>query len=133
MALLMAGHCPRRFRAVAAFVPITDLERWAAENAKYRPHVLACCNNDAEEMVRRSPVAYLDTIAQSNTKIFHGKYDAVVPVGHSLTLFEQLMQKHPQSRVFLDVFDGGHEIDMEQAMYWFRSQYGAETKSAVTG
>lgn len=133
MALLMAGLCPERFKAIASFVPITDLARWAEENEKYRPHVLACCGEEREEMYRRSPMAYVDTIAKSNTKIFHGKYDPVVPVGHSLTLFERLMRDYPQSRVFLDVFDGGHQMDMEQALYWLRSQQTKANISDVTG
>jgi len=35
--------------------------------------------------------------------------------------------------VFLDIFDGGHTIDMEQAMYWINSQYKKTAKTAVTG
>lgn len=133
MALLMAGLCPERFKAIASFVPITDLRCWAEQNENYRHHVLACCDNSEDEMYRRSPIAYLDGIARSNTKIFHGKYDPVVPVSHSLILFEQLMKTHPQSRVFLDVFDGGHQMDMEQALYWLRSQQTTAAVTDVTG
>ena len=132
MSLLMAGYCPERFKAIGAFVPITDVERWLGENPRYTDAILACCNSDPEEMKRRSPMTYIDTIAKSNTKIFHGKYDPSVPVGHSITLFNRLTEAYPQSRVFLDVFDGGHEIDMEQAMYWFLSQYTADNKTEVT-
>ena len=34
------------------------------------------------------------------------------------------MQNSPESRVFLDIFDGGHEMHMDTAMQWFLSQYG---------
>ena len=78
MALMMAGFCPDCFAAIAAFVPITDLEKWAEENAHYRPHILACCSEDEAEMAKRSPMSYIDNIARANVKIFHGKYDPVV-------------------------------------------------------
>ena len=133
MTLMMCGLCPERFRAAAAFVPITDLEKWAQQNENYRPHVLACCGGSAEEMSERSPMSYVDTIAKANLKIFHGKYDPVVPVSHSLELYGALMERYPGSRVFLDIFDGGHEIDMEQAMYWLLSQYEGKKLGEVTG
>ncbi len=133
MALMMAGFCPETFKAIGAYVPITNLEKWAAQKESYHDHVLACCSNDTEEMKKRSPITYADVIAKSNLKIFHGKYDPVVPVSHSLELYDYLMQNHPTSRVFLDIFDGGHEMDMETAMYWFMSQYDKAQKAAVTG
>lgn len=133
MALLMAGFCPMLFKAVAAFVPITDLYKWTEEQAAYRPHVLACCRNDREEMAFRSPVSYIDEIAKANVKIFHGKTDRVVPVTQSLSFYAQMMEKHPEARAFLDIFDGGHELDMHQAMYWILSQYQGVEKVAVTG
>jgi hypothetical protein len=48
-------------------------------------------------------------------------------------LYRAIEEKYPDARVFLDIFDGGHEIDMEEAMYWLRSQYEGENKTAVTG
>lgn len=133
MALMMASFCPEYFRAIAAFVPITDLKVWSEENVNYRDHVLACCSNDEMEMAKRSPINYIDNIAQANVKIFHGKYDQVVPVTQSLRFFEKVFQKYPHARVYLDVFDGKHENDMEAAMYWFLSQAEDKKKSAVTG
>lgn len=134
MALMMAGYKPEYFKAIGAFVPITDLEKWTEENPKYRPHVLACCDNDAEQMRLRSPVTYADTIVKANLKIFHGKYDPVVPVSHSLNLYQKLIQTDPKASVYLDIFDGGHELNMQQAMYWLLSQYHKKTeKDQVTG
>lgn len=133
MALLMAGMCPEYFKAIGAFVPITDLEKWAAENQDYRRHVLACCNADPEEMRRRSPIQYADTIANANLKLFHGKHDPVVPAGHSITLFNAILEKHPDASVYLDIFDGGHEIDMQTAAYWILSQYHKTDRTLVTG
>lgn len=133
MSLLMAGFCPEYFKAIGAFVPITDLKKWTEQNVNYRSHVLACCSDSEEEMLKRSPITYIDAIAKSNTKVFHGKYDQVVPVSHSITLYNKLMENHPDARVYLDIFDGGHQIDMEQAMYWLLSQYQNKKKTEITG
>ena len=84
-------------------------------------------------MKKRSPFNYIENIAKANLKIFHGKFDPVVPVSQSLELYEEIMSKNPNARVFLDVFDGGHEIDMEMAMYWIMSQYRGSNKTTVTG
>lgn len=133
MALLMAGMCPDCFRAIGAFVPITDLAKWCEENSNYAHHVNACCGGSKEEMRRRSPVHYLQNIAKSNLKIFHGKHDDVVPVSHSITLYNALFERYPSASVYLDIFDGGHEIDMETAMYWILSQYKGKQITEVTG
>ena len=132
MALLMAGMCPEYFKAIGTFVPITDLIKWAAENSHYAPHVMACCVSE-DEMLKRSPITYLDTIAKSNLKIFHGKYDPVVPVTHSLTLYNAIMEKYPTSTVYLDIFDGKHDFDLQLAAYWLMSQYNPKEKTLVTG
>lgn len=133
MALLMAGFCPEYFKAIGAYVPITDLEKWIKQNKSYSEHVLACCSNDVEEIKKRSPLSYVENIAKSNLKIFHGKFDSVVSVLQSLELYEQIILKYPNARVFLDVFDGGHEIDMETAFYWLLSQYNITKKVDITG
>lgn len=133
MALLMAGYRPEYFKGIGAFVGITDLKKWSEENLNYREHIFACCNHDEEEMAKRSPMNYIDAIAQSNLKIFHGKYDSSVPVSHSIRLFNAINEKYPKASVYLDIFDGGHVIDMEQAFYWFMSQYNRTTKENVTG
>ena len=133
MALLMAGFCPSYFKAIGAFVPITDLAKWSVENPKYGARVEACCGTDAAELALRSPMSYIDTIATANVKIFHGKYDSIVPVTHSITLFGAIMEKYPTSRVFLDIFDGGHQLDMKQASYWIMSQYQKNDVVKVTG
>ena len=132
MALLMAGMCPAYFKAIGAFVPITDLAKWYVENPNYASNILACCQSE-EEMLKRSPVTYVDTIAKANLKIFHGKADPVVPVSHSISLFNAIQEKYPTASVYLDIFDGGHEIDMQTAVYWIMSQYRPTEKALVTG
>lgn len=133
MALLMCGFCPTYFKAVGAFVPITDLEKWTEENPGYKKHVLACCGDSAAEMLARSPICYVDDIARANVKIFHGKFDPVVPVSQSETLYRTLREKHPTARVFLDIFDGGHELDMAAAAHWILTQYHKKQHVEVTG
>ena len=132
MALLMAGLCPEYFKAVGAVVPISDLALWREQNASYRAHVDACCGT-REEMLKRSPITYIDSIAKCNLKIFHGKWDKVVPVGQSLRFYREMIERHPEARVYLDIFDGEHEIDMETAMHWFMTQSANDTKQEVTG
>lgn len=133
MALMMAGHYPEYFKAIGAFVPITDLKRWTEENSRYRDSVFTCCTDDEAELLARSPISYIDNIARANVKIFHGKYDPVVPVTHSLNLYTKIFEKYPRARVYLDIFNGGHEIDMQSAMYWIMSEYKGAKKSEVTG
>lgn len=133
MTLMMCGFCPTVFKAAGAFVPITDLAAWAEENPNYRPHVYACCTEDKEALASRSPISYIDTIAKANLKIFHGKYDPVVPVAQSLRLYAKLMETHPSARVFLDIFDGGHEMQLHSAFHWLLSQYKKTGDCTVTG
>ena len=133
MSLLMAGYCPEYFKAVGAFVPITDLKQWVIENEHYREHVMACCSYDEGEMTKRSPISYLNSIAKSNTKLFHGKYDPVVPFTHSMEFYKKMLAEHPKAHVYLDIFDGGHQVDMELAFHWILSQYHKIEKTAVTG
>lgn len=133
MALLMAGMCPEYFKAIGAYVPITDLEKWVNADNDYKNDVLTCCSGSVDEMKKRSPMSYIDTIAKANLKIFHGKYDPCVPFSHSLELFNAVAEKHPNASVYLDVFDGGHEIDMRTAEYWIISQYLGVKKALITG
>ncbi len=132
-ALMMAAKWPELFRAICAYVPITDLAAWAEENPNYHSHVLACCSDSREEMMKRSPIHYLGAISKANVKLFHGKYDPVVPVSHSINFFNRMIAEYPSARTYLDIFDGGHEINMEQAMYWLLSQYSRLDMTRVSG
>ena len=129
---MIENFWPELFKAVGAAVPITDLNQWARESDAYRPHVLACCC-DETEMAARSPMTYAKELIKANLKIFHGKYDPVVPVHHSTDLYARMTQLDPKARVFLDIFDGGHEIDMQSAMHWLLSQYEGGKAVQVTG
>ena len=133
MALMMAGYIPEYFKAVGAFVPICDLEEWCDENRNYAPHVRVCCADSTKEMKKRSPISCIDGIARANVKIFHGKFDPVVPVFQSERLYSEIRARYPDARVFFDVFDGGHEIDLNAAEYWFMTQYKGKNVTRVTG
>ncbi|MBQ9782776.1 MAG: hypothetical protein IJW26_06335, partial [Clostridia bacterium] len=86
-----------------------------------------------EEMKKRSPINYIDQISNANLKIFHGKYDPVVPFTHSLRLYNAIINKYPKASVYLDIFDGGHEIDLSTATKWILSQYKQTKNTIVTG
>lgn len=132
MSLMTAAAAPTLFKAVGAFVPITDLKKWTQQNKNYAPHVSACCGSETE-MLRRSPISYIDELSKVNLKIFHGKFDNCVPFTQSVELYLEILKKHPDARVFLDVFDGGHEMSMKTAMDWLLSQYVKFKKTDVTG
>ena len=132
MSMLMAGYCPEYFKAIGAVVPISDLCLWSKQNANYSKHVIACCGTE-EEMLLRSPIHYIERIATANLKIFHGKWDPVVPVSQSISFYNKIMESHPDARVYLDIFDGAHHIDMEAAIHWFDTQITGGHKTAATG
>lgn len=132
MTLLALKERPNFFRAAAAFVPITDLERWAEENGEYRPHILACTGGDPTEMRKRSPISYADRLANANLKIFHGKDDDVVPMEHSLRMYLAIREKDSKAKLYLDIFKGGHEINMNLFAEWLSGELG-QKNTAVTG
>lgn len=134
MAMLMAGYCPEYFRAIAAFAPISDLVRWREETPRsYVEHIDYCCNGDTSEMLFRSPISYYDTIAKANMKIFHGRNDNVVPFGQSIDFFNEMLVRYPKARLYLDIFDGGHQFDVTLCKNWLLSQYRAPKKEEITG
>jgi dipeptidyl aminopeptidase/acylaminoacyl peptidase len=92
-----------------------------------------CCNSDPEEMCKRSPINYYDTIARANMKIFHGRIDEVVPFKQSLDFFNEMLVRHPKARLYLDIFDGGHQFDVNLCKNWLLSQYKRSALVGVTG
>ena len=133
MAMMMAGFCPEYFRAIAAFAPISDLARWKNEAPTYAPHVEYCCGNNEEELLNRSPIKYIDAIANANVKIFHGKIDEIVPFEQSLDFFSEMQKRHPKARLYLDIFNGGHQFELGLCRHWILSQYRPPQNSNITG
>ena len=84
-------------------------------------------------MKKRSPSSYAKELSLANIKIFHGKFDDVVPFKQSLDLYQAILEIAPSARVFLDIFDGGHEISMEHAFDWLLSQYNKKELATVSG
>lgn len=140
MALLMAAYAPELFRVVGSFVPITDLNKWYAENPKYREAIEACCGGEPGEETKseyryRSPMTYIPDIAKATVKIFSGKWDRVVPCHHGLDLYCKIFEQHPDANVYFEMFDGGHEMPLEMAERWLISQMDDATnkQEQVTG
>ena len=133
MALMTAAVRPELFACVASFVPITDVKRWAKENENYAPGIIACCGGDEQEMGKRSPISYTKQLAKANLKIFCGKYDHIVPFKHSLDLYNEILKADEKARVYLDIFDGGHEMVLSKAEEWIISQYKKQKSEIVTG
>ncbi len=137
MALLAAGYAPKLWKAVCSYCPLTDVKRWYEELYKvyietggsesYVKGIEACCggapnDNNIQEYLYRSPISYINEIAQANIKIFHGRFDMSISYFHSMDLYCELSRKFPQARVFLDIFDGPHEMYPEVAEKWFLHQ-----------
>ncbi len=133
MALLIAGYAPERFKAIVSVVPITDLKKFIGQSTHYGKHVIACTGGDEEELMKRSPIFYIDKIAEANLKIFHGKWDKTVPVSHSLTLYNEIVSRYPEARVYLDIFDGAHEMCIDQIELFITKQYDREPIDSLSG
>ncbi len=134
MAMLMAGFIPEYFRAIAPFVPISDIGTWLKEAPEfYYEHIIACTGGDGEEMYDRSPMKYIDKIAKANIKIFHGKYDNVVPVTQSIKFYNLMMERYPEAKCYIDVFDGGHQFSETLCENWLLSQYRKKDNCGITG
>lgn len=138
MALLMAGYAPKRWRTVASFVPITDLAAWRQESDHYRPTIEACCGGTEaecpEEYRLRSPMTWAGEIARADLKIFTGKWDPSVPSHHGLDLYTKIFREHPEATVYFEMFDGGHEMRLEDAERWLLSRLESTAAQAqVTG
>lgn len=128
LALLVAADEPSLWTAVSAWVPITDLAAWHAEQPEYAPHVAACCGGvpgSSAEVDRRyrerSPLHVAERLAGLTLSLHHGRFDTTVPARHSWRLAE-LLEALGAPRFFFEIFDGGHEIRFEQALRWFEVQ-----------
>lgn len=133
MSLLLAADAPNLWCAVCSFVPITDLKLWEQENPNYASDVRACCGGDEDEYRRRSPMEYIDALAQANLKIFSGKWDGVVPCHQGLDLYQKIFSEHPEAHVYFEMFDGGHEMRLDDAERFFLAQLHRQKGKSVTG
>ena len=118
-------------------MPITDIGKWYDENPDYREAISACCKVDTEDGVKkeyqyRSPITYVDDIAKSTLKIFSGKWDPIVPCSQGLVLYNEIFKQHPRADVYFDMFDGGHEMRLEDAERWLLSKMDNSNKQYET-
>lgn len=132
MALLMAAYAPKLWKAVCSFVPITDIEKWHEENENYRCAIEACCGMDKTKYAVRSPINYIDDIAKSNIKIYSGKWDNIVPCHHGLDIYNEIFKKHPDANVYFEMFDGGHEMLIDDAERWLIAHMYPSKLSHIT-
>ena len=137
MAMMLAAYRPKFWRSIAAFVGITDLWAWHSDNPNYSKHIAACCGGAPSETARaqyeaRSPIHHAQQIAQvRELVIYHGKYDPSVPFTHAVKMFDAINQIDKKSRVFLNVFDGGHDTLAQSAEAQFNKNI--EARGYVTG
>lgn len=138
MALMACAQNPTYFRGVQAIVPITDLTKWYAENRGYRPHVEYCLGGAPEgellaEYQKRSPINYVKELSEATLRICSGKFDGVVRYTHGLSLYNEIVKYNPNSRTFLEVFDGGHDQNVDDQFLWILSQIYEKKLVEVTG
>lgn len=141
MALLMAAYSPELWRAVDAWVPISSLTGWYNQsldaNPKYSRFLEACCGGNPqdkpEEYEYRSPTSYVKELAKANLRINHGRYDPIVPFTQSVKLYNKVLEHNPKTKTYLNIFDGGHEMHIDEAIKWFESQSKSIKTESVTG
>ncbi|MBQ9337486.1 MAG: prolyl oligopeptidase family serine peptidase [Lentisphaeria bacterium] len=141
MALLAAETAPELFRAVEVWCPVSDLIEWhrsaTEKRQSYARHIEACLGGTpserTEEYIRRSPARHPERLKDLPVSIHHGRHDRVVPFRHSVVLAEQL-EKAGNERVYLDIFDGGHEQNPAHSFEWFAKLAGTRRSSVrITG
>ncbi len=137
MALMMAAYRPRLWKAVSSWCPITDLAAWHTQNKNYAPHIEACCGGvpcakTRKEYRARSPVSHIDEIAEARLHINHGKWDPSVPSTHSHTLYQELTKRYPTAAVYLNIFNGGHDLHYEEAFHTLAGYETAQTSVTLT-
>ena len=143
MALMMAAAAPDRWRAVSAWVPITDVAAWHRERigTKDADNIEACCGGPPgsssaidDEYRNRSPMTYVDRIAKANVSVHHGRFDGRVSYLHTWRLMCEL-ETIGAPRAFFEIFDGRHQAHNDRAFAWFETQVDAETdpRPGLTG
>lgn len=134
MALMMVAYAPQRWRAVSAWVPITDLAAWLWEkpaDSAYGKGIQACCGGapgdspavDAEYR-DRSPLTHVQALREVNLSVHHGRFDRSVPYTHTLRLALEL-EKLQAPRFFFEIFDGAHELRYDTAFRWLEKTLAA--------
>lgn len=141
MALLAAETAAELFRAVEVWCAVSDLVKWHEFQQKcqsnYAPHIEACLGGTPEERfeeyVKRSPARRAELLKGLPVSIHHGRHDPVVPFAHSVELAKRI-EAAGGDRVYLDVFDGGHEQKPAHSFEWFAKLAGLDRSGVkITG
>ena len=136
MALAMAAYAPELWRLVSSWCPITDVAAWHTQNPNYVAGMERCCGGPpATAMAEyrcRSPVSYAAGIAKAHVHIYHGKWDESVPFTHSLQLYTSVLDADPDARVYLTIFDGGHELLYDTAFSSFERLLTGASASLIS-
>jgi len=138
MGLLLAAYAPDLWAQSVVFCSITDVTKWYNENSEYSDDVAHCCGGKPEgdtvkEYEFRSPMTYWEDIAKARVWMFHGKYDKSVNFMHSFRLFNKISEKKPDSKVFITIFNGAHDILHNEAEKIFLSLDNIEYATGLTG
>ena len=137
MALLAAETSVKLFRAVEVWCAVSDLVKWHEFQpqcrSNYAPHIEACLGGTPEELpdeyINRSPARHVEVLKGLPISIHHGRHDPVIPFTHSVELAKNI-EATGNTRVYLDIFDGGHEQIPTHSFEWFSKLVG-KTGSTV--
>ncbi len=137
MALLAAERAVKLFRAVEVWCAVSDLVKWHEFQPRcrsnYAPHIEACIGGTPaerpDEYIGRSPARHVGALKDIPVSIHHGRHDPVVPFSHSVELAKNI-EATGNPRVYLDIFDGGHEQIPAHSFEWFAKLAGKK-KDAV--
>ena len=141
MSLLAGETAPELFRAIEIWCPVSDLILWyeylVEAKLHYVPHLEACLGGSPaqqpDKYAERSPARHTQLLKGMPVSIHHGRYDHIVPYRHSIALAQQLVA-NGNDRVFLDIFDGGHEQKPAHSFEWFAKLVGSSSAAiGITG
>lgn len=141
MALLAAEAAVELFRAVEVWCAVSDLVKWHEFQPEcerdYSPHIEACLGGTPAERfgeyVKRSPARHVGPLKDIPVSIHHGRHDPVVPFRHSVELAKNIVATG-NGRVYLDIFDGGHEQLPHHSFEWFAKLAGRKKRAVgITG
>jgi predicted esterase len=78
-------------------------------------------------------VTHAASLARTDVVLCHGRFDPVVPCTHSTGLFRDVTQAAPEARIFLEIFDGGHEMPLArlETLLRERLQQGRDAETAT--
>ena len=95
-ALVMAGHHPKIWAGVSAWVPISDLAAWHAQGKHVEALEQSCGGAPGDsravdaEYAKRSPITFLSNAKGTTLHLHAGIKEKIVPISHSLLAFNEV-------------------------------------------